>query len=69
MADPSNGAKREREWLVWITRAVMICLAGWTLYTVQQSATSIEGIRVLVLTQGDRLTRLEGWRDTFPVRR
>lgn len=68
MTEP-NGARREREWLVWLTRAVMVGLAAWTLYTVQQSATSIEGIRILVVTQGERLTRLEGWRDAFPMRR
>jgi hypothetical protein len=68
-AENGNGIRREREWLVWLTRAIMVAMAGWTLYTVQQSAVSIEGVRVLVVTQGERLTALEAWRNTAPLRR
>ena len=59
-----DSVPHERTWLVWALRLLMAGGVGWTLYTVQQTAVIVEGIRVLVATQSHQLERLEIWRDS-----
>lgn len=60
-----NGAAMERGWLVWLVRLGSAGLLSWIALTTYQNSVALEGVRVLVASQGHQLERLELWRDTL----
>ena len=58
-----NGSAVERGWLVWVVRFGSATLLSWIAYTTYQNTVTLEGVRMLVASQGHELERLEMWRD------
>lgn len=54
-------------WIASAASAAIASLLYWNVYTTQQLAISVEGVRVLLLTVGERVTSLETWRYSQPT--